>query len=275
MNSLLTKPQTFIKKNLDEKTNKKLNRILLGEIPLNIISLEETLQYIEDIITEDKKYNQIVTLNSLMYNFTFKDIELKECIKNASLVIPDSIGICIACFILSGYKLKRIPGIDLMLYLCEKAEKNKWKIFLLGTKPEVIPETALNLKKFFPNLNIAGFHHGFFDKKEEEEIVKEIENTKPNILFVGLDISRQEKWIYRNLKKLQVNIAMGVGGSFDVISGKLNRAPILFRKAGLEWFYRFLQEPSRIRRIKDLPVFIWRIFLLKLKSLKITHKEYI
>jgi len=275
MNSLLKKPQIFPREIPDKENNKNLNKVFLGEIPVNIISLQEVLQYIEKIIAEDKKSHQIVTLNSLMYNFTFKDGELKECIKNASLVLPDSIGICIACYILSGYKLKRIPGIDLMLYLCRKAEKKNWKIFLLGTKPEIIPKTALNLKKFFPNINIAGFYHGYFEEKEEKEIIKKIEDIKPNIVFVGLDLPRQEKWIYTNLKKLKANIAIGVGGSFDVISGKLHRAPLFFRNAGIEWFYRFLQEPSRIKRIKDLPVFIWRIFLLKLKSLKINPKEYI
>ncbi len=248
-----------------------MEKVLLGEIEVDILSFSEALKYIENSILEDKKGIQIVTLNSLMYNCTFRDNNLKKCIKNASLVFSDSIGISIACFIMSGgktYTLERIPGIDLMLYLCEMAEKKGWKIFLLGTKPEIIPYTVLNLKKYFPNLNIVGFCHGFFTEYEEKKIIEQIKETKPNILFVGLDISRQEKWIYKNIKNLNVNIAMGVGGSFDVISGKLRRAPIIFRKFGLEWLYRVAQEPSRIKRIKDLPVFLWRIFLLKLKSLK-------
>ena len=159
--------------------------------------------------------------------------------------------------------IRRIPGIDLMLKICEIAENKNYKVFLLGAKPEIISLAAANIKKKFPGLNIVGLYHGYFNEEDETKVIEKIQDAHPDILFVGLDIPRQEKWIYRNIKRLSAKVVMGVGGSFDVISGKLRRAPKWIRICGLEWFFRFLQEPWRIKRIINLPVFVYRILLIR------------
>ncbi len=115
----------------------------------------------------------------------------------------------------------------------------------------------------YPQLKIAGHRHGYFSSTEEKEIIREIGDLSPDILFVGLGSPRQEKWIFAHLKELNVNSALGIGGSFDVISNKLKRAPVFLRRMNLEWLYRCYQEPSRIKRIIRLPVFIFRVIKYK------------
>ncbi|MEW6041345.1 MAG: WecB/TagA/CpsF family glycosyltransferase [Elusimicrobiota bacterium] len=252
-----------------------MSRFLIGEIPVDFLSEQEIQTNIAEFFSSNRlKKNQtpahIVTINSLMMNHTYKDSELLNAIKNADLIIPDSIGIITAGFLLgakkSNARLIRMPGIDLMLKICDYAQEVGLSVFLLGAKPDTIPETALKLKKLFPELRIAGFYHGYFDENAEKYVFKEIKKSNPDIIFVGLNVPRQEKWIHKNLSKFSSKIVMGVGGSFDVISGKLKRAPFFMRLAGLEWLFRFLQEPWRIVRIKDLPVFFVRILKLSLRG---------
>ncbi|MBU0951719.1 MAG: WecB/TagA/CpsF family glycosyltransferase [Elusimicrobia bacterium] len=237
--------------------HKTADRIYIGKIPVDLLSWESILSRIDSFI-QNKKPTQIVTFNSLMYNFSCRDQELENSIVNAGLVLPDSIGIAALIYLLSGkqyQKPRRKPGIDLMLKICEMAALHSWKIFLLGSKPEIVKITVEKLKTRFPGINIAGFHDGFFKPQQEVNIFNEIRQSNAAIVFVGLDVPRQEKWIFENLRNINIPIIMGVGGSFDVISGKLKRAPGWMQALGLEWFYRFAQEPWRITRIKDLPVF--------------------
>ena len=247
-----------------------MSRFYIGKIPVDFLSMQAAIEKIRGFLknSSETQPSQIVTVNSIMFNHTYGDAELLTAIEKSPLVVPDSIGIVAAGYILgagrNGTAFSRIPGIDLMMDMCRLAAENKLSVFLLGAKPEVIPETAVALKNRFPGLNISGFSHGYFGEKGEKEVLKEINSKKPDMLFVGLDVPRQEKWIYNNLKNISAKIVMGVGGSFDVISGKLKRAPAFMRAAGLEWLYRVAQEPWRITRIKDLPVFLIRIIKLRL-----------
>jgi N-acetylglucosaminyldiphosphoundecaprenol N-acetyl-beta-D-mannosaminyltransferase len=245
-----------------------MSRFHLGGIPIDFLSPAGAVEKVKEFLSEPEvqKPRQIVTINSLMFNCASRDEELRRVMQEAPLVVPDSIGIVAAGFLMRAADagaLRRIPGIDLMLDVCDFARKNGLSVFLLGAKPEVIPETAMALKKRLPGLTVAGFYHGYFGAGEEEKVIGEINDKKPDILFVGFDIPRQEKWIHSNLTRLNVRVVMGVGGSFDVISGKLKRAPALMRAAGLEWLFRFLQEPWRIVRIKDLPVFLVKIIRIR------------
>ncbi|MBU2567660.1 MAG: WecB/TagA/CpsF family glycosyltransferase, partial [Elusimicrobia bacterium] len=258
----------------------------LGRVPVDLLPFDESLDRIESFIRNGasqhtaqqrnshqvltphhRPAHQIVTLNSLMFNHTFFDKQLLQAITTASLVLPDSVGIVLGSYLCVFNKpdrpLSRLPariaGIDLMLKLCKISQEKGYRIYLLGTKPDILPEAALVLRKMFPNLNIVGFYHGYFDKQQETGIFRDIKQKSPDIVFVGLSVPRQEKWIHSNLNKFHCPVVMGVGGSFDVIAGRLHRAPEFLRRFGLEWFYRFLQEPWRIVRIKDLPVSFCRI----------------
>jgi len=241
---------------------KPMARISLGPLNLDICDtsaiLEKTGEFIRLRIP-----SQIVTLNALMFNTALRDKACLNAISNASLVVPDSTGIAWAVRFLTGFKTERLAGIDLLNELCGLSARAGHGIFLLGAKPGVAATAALNLAKRYPGLKIAGTRDGYFDRSEEEDIVKLIEETSPDILFVGFEIPKQEIWISDNLARLKVPVVMGVGGSFDVVSGGLIRAPLWVRKLHLEWFFRFLQQPWRISRLFDLPAFVFEIFTLK------------
>jgi len=250
-------------------------RVFIKTIPVDILQYREVIDKIENYINQNTPHH-IITLNSLMYYYAINNKLLKEIILKSDLVLPDSIGIVLAIFftILRNYriskkiyeigffdlikKISRITGIDLMLKLCEISQK-KYNIFLLGAKPEIIGQTVLNLKKLFPEIIIKGFYHGYFSKSEEKDIINLINRSNIDILFVGMNVPKQEEWIYNNLKNLNSKVVIGVGGSFDIISKKLKRAPLFLQNIGLEWLYRVIQQPFRIKRIKDLPKFIYYI----------------
>jgi N-acetylglucosaminyldiphosphoundecaprenol N-acetyl-beta-D-mannosaminyltransferase len=153
-----------------------------------------------------------------------------------------------------------IPGIDLMTEMCRLACDEERSIYLLGAQPGVAEKAAANLQAIFPGLKVAGTHDGYFSREHEEQnVIAEIRDRAPSFLFVGMNVPWQEKWISRHLRALDVPIVMGVGGSFDVLSGQLRRAPLWMRRFGVEWVFRTLQQPWRLQRIKDLPVFMWRV----------------
>lgn len=240
-------------------------RQYIGEIPLDVLPQEQVLSAIEEFVDVHTPH-QVITLNSIMYNHSLGDSVLKNALLEAHLLIPDSIGIVLAARYLSGMRLERIPGIELMLEICRLAERKLYRVYFLGAQPEVSGLVCVKIREMFPGLVICGCHHGYFSKNEEENVINGIRACVPDILFVALSVPAQEKWIFANLNRLAVPVVMGVGGSFDVISGKLKRAPLLVRKAGLEWLFRFIQQPWRFSRILDLPRFVFNVLKLRNSS---------
>lgn len=234
-------------------------------LPIDRVTLTQILQIIKNFI-RSKKAHQIITLNSLMVNESFKDGEIGEILHRADLVLADSIGIFWAMRFLGKPLPEVIPGIDLIFELCKMSEREGYRIYLLGAKEEIIERTVLRLKKIFPQLKLVGYRHGYFASDEEKEVTREIKNLSPDILFVGLGSPKQEKWIFAHLRELNISLAIGVGGSFDIISGRLSRAPRWMRILGVEWLYRFLQEPWRIKKIVNLPIFVFRVILSRIST---------
>lgn len=230
--------------------------ILGGKI--NLIHFSDILKTIIFHRTENI-FLQILTVNTLMLLESEKDPILQKIFfsKN-TLSIPESTGIFIYCLIKKQKKIQKTPGIDLMNRLCEHANKNQWSIYLLGAKPGVAEQTQNKLQLRFPNLIISGLNHGYFNNEEELKILNEIQTKKPHLLFVALQMPDQEKWIYKNSNYFKGICAMGIGGSFDVISGNLKRAPLLIQKLGMEWLYRLIQEPWRWKRILKLTLLFFK-----------------
>ena len=226
------------------------------------IRMAEAIERINRFIRE-RTPRQIITANSLMLNAALDNNKLKEIFQRSQLVVPDSVGILLAGKILGQPLQERIPGIDLMYELYALCQKEKYSIYLLGANPGVAAQAAENIRRQFPGLNITGTHHGYFTGREENLLVNEIANQKVDILFVGLNIPYQEIWIDKQLNSLGVPVIIGVGGSFDVISGQIKRAPIVMQKMGLEWLWRTMIEPWRIRRIIQLPVFLLKVYRQK------------
>lgn len=210
-----------------------------------------------------KKYSMIFTPNPEIVMMAQKDLEYQNILADGDLVIPDGIGIILASRIKKLGLEKRLPGIELMesiLKYCNNAQKS---IYLLGSSDENVEKAAKNIKEKYPNIEIEGFHSGYFDDTEELKIVDKINEVKPDILFVAMGAPKQEKWMYKHRKILNVKVAMGVGGAVDVWSGSVKRAPKVFRNIGLEWFYRIVTNPKRIKRSLLLPQFLLKVLLSK------------
>ncbi|AKI98215.1 glycosyl transferase [Kosmotoga pacifica] len=224
------------------------------------LDIEGNARKLIEGIKRGKRYF-VLTINSLIVYEIFQKPEYAKAVKNVNYVVPDGIGVIKMIKLFKKKKLQRVPGIELMIKLCELAESEGLEVFLLGSKEEVVKKTAINLSEKFPLLKIVGTHHGFFTEDENDRIVMEINQTNAKLLFVAMGVPKQEMWISKNFESLDVSLAMGVGGSFDVIAEKIKRAPNWMQKAGLEWLYRIVREPRK--RMKILPrlfKFIFYVF---------------
>ncbi len=199
----------------------------------------------------------LITTNTLMLLEAEHDPSLRQIIEEAALSIPESSGLRWVGRLLRRPFPAILPGIDVMLDLCRTFPQAS--VYLLGSAPGVAQIAAKALRERFLGLTIVGARDGYFSSQEEPRLIHEIRAAAPDFLFVGLGMPAQEKWIARHKAALNVPVVMGVGGSFDVLSGKLARAPQWMRACGVEWLYRFYQEPWRWRRMAKLPVFLWKV----------------
>lgn len=190
------------------------------------------------------------------------DKVLKESYKSKdSIIIPDGIGTIIASKICREEIKEKIAGIEVMDMLLNYCDKNEKAIYLIGAKENVVNKCTKNIKCMHPKLNILGYNNGFFDIESCEGLIADIKKLKPFALFVAMGTPKQEIFIERYKNSLPCSIFMGVGGSFDIIAGVSKRAPKWIINIGLEWGYRAVKEPKRIKRLKLIPKFIflsWR-----------------
>ncbi len=199
------------------------------------------------------------------------DENIKKMINSAALVLPDGIGIVIASKFLSTPVKERICGIDMGEFIIDYANKNSLKLYLLGGKKGVSERAASEIASRYPKLKICGTHHGYFDKhgEENQSILQELQSLQPDIIFVCLGFPEQEKWIKENIPLLpSIKIAAALGGSLDIWSGDIKRAPDFMRKIGLEWMWRILKSPKRIKRIFAIPIFLASVAKQKYQTKK-------
>ncbi|MFH1379769.1 MAG: WecB/TagA/CpsF family glycosyltransferase [bacterium] len=232
-------------------------------IDIETISKKQILEKIKSFSTSPS-FHHIITANSIMIAHASQSDELKEVFKRSSLVIADSIGLIWASRLLNQEKPVLFPGIDLMMECIAYAEDARCPIFLIGAKPEIIEQAVVNIKDSYPNIRIAGYQHGYFTHSQEEALFSTIKQKRPAFVFVGLDTPRQEWWISRHLEKIHAPVVIGIGGSLDVISGKLLRAPSSMRLWRLEWLFRTIQQPWRILRLRYLVLFSYLVLKEKL-----------
>jgi N-acetylglucosaminyldiphosphoundecaprenol N-acetyl-beta-D-mannosaminyltransferase len=179
--------------------------------------------------------------------------------QQADLIVPDGAGLVWAAKKLKHPVQERVAGIDLMMQLLALAEQNQWPVYFLGASSEVIDAAINQLMKRFPALSIAGYRDGYFSAEEDQQVIEDIRQANPKLLFVGRAASQQEPWIQKFKYDLNVPVMMGVGGSYDVLSGRLKRAPKIWQSMKLEWLYRLMQEPWRFRRMLAIPKFMWLV----------------
>lgn len=205
---------------------------------------------------KNKKSTFIVTANPEIVMTARDDEDYKSIINNvADYVTADGIGIVKGARMLKKNIPERVTGYDLFIWFLKEADQNKLRIYLIGAKPEVIHAVQSKVKREYPGIKLVGAEDGY-SKDSLENVANRIEKTAPDMVFAALGFPKQEKMLSILRRRNLPAILMGVGGSFDVFSGKAKRAPEVFQKAHLEWFYRLLKEPSRIGRMMVLPKFV-------------------
>lgn len=233
----------------------------LFDMTINNDSMEEA---VERVLCPRKqtstKTASFVNVNTV--NLAKKHTELTDAVNDCDLVFADGSGIRLAAK-RKGVELRdNVNGTDLLPVLCEKAALANKKIFLLGAAPGVAEQTANNLEATFANLEIAGTHHGYFDKQNCDRVIELIRHSGADILLVAFGSPIQELWLQENRDRLSVDVALAVGGLFDFYSGRIPRAPQWMRSQGIEWVWRLMQEPKKKfhRYVIGNPAFLWRCF---------------
>ncbi|MBK5240535.1 WecB/TagA/CpsF family glycosyltransferase [Clostridium sp.] len=208
--------------------------------------------------------NPEVLLNGLQNNVLLDNLTSKN-----SIIIPDGISTVICSKIVGKPVQEKIAGVELMERIVKKCEKENQGIYLLGATKETVDMCNINLRTKYRKLDILGSHDGYFEIDNCEEILKEIENVNPKVLFVAMGCPRQEIFIAKYMDRLPCSVFMGVGGSFDIIAGNLKRAPKWMINIGMEWLYRVAKEPFRIKRLSSIPKFI--LMVIKDKYFSSSH----
>lgn len=230
---------------------------ILG-VNINKLDMETAVKEAEGFLCDDG-FHCIFTPNSEIVMSAYKDPEFCKLINKADMRTADGIGLVHAAKILGNPLKERVAGFDLVMRLLEDLPKMGKSAYFFGSAPGVADEAKAKLEKLFPGINICGTANGYFDEKREMEIIAEINEKKPDLLLVCLGSPKQEKWIESHREELSCHLAMGVGGTLDVIAGRVQRAPKIFIKLGLEWLYRLLKQPSRIGRMMALPKFLFTV----------------
>ena len=240
-------------------------RINILGVGFDNVTMDEALARGEELLCSEGAH-YVVTPNPEIVETCRADAAANAAVNGADLVLPDGIGIVYGAKILHQPLRGRVPGIEFGTGMIERCAKLGKSVYLLGAKPGVAEQAAENLKNRFPGLVIAGTNDGYF--QDDDPVVEKINAAQPDLLLVCLGAPKQELWMQRNAPRLRVGLMAGLGGSLDVFAGNVKRAPKLFQKLGLEWFYRLIKEPKRIGRMMKLPKFLFAAIGCKLRGKK-------
>lgn len=212
---------------------------------VNALSLDETIAEVEKII-EARVPTQHVVINASKVNLMESDSALRGIVNACPLINADGASIVWAAKQLGVPLTERVTGIDLFLNLIALAPEKGWKVYLFGAKQEVVTKVKAIFEEAFPGIQIVGYRNGYFSEADEPEIVADMAASGADMMFVAFSSPKKEYWVHKYLNQLGIPFVMGVGGSFDVVAGVTDRAPKWMQDRGLEWFYRFVQEPGRL-----------------------------
>ena len=240
-------------------------RINILNCPIDNISMDETVNKIDTSI-QSKSHLHHVVVNAAKLVYMHKDKELYESVVNSDIINADGQAVVWASKFLKQPLPERVAGIDLMQNLIKLAYEKNYKVFFFGAKEEVVSEVVSQYAKIYSSEIIAGYRNGYFKREEEKSIAKTIANSGADILFVAINSPKKEIFLNTYKDIIDTSFIMGVGGSFDVIAGKVTRAPLWMQQYGLEWLYRLIQEPRRMwkRYFYTNTMFIWLVLKEKL-----------
>jgi N-acetylglucosaminyldiphosphoundecaprenol N-acetyl-beta-D-mannosaminyltransferase len=224
-------------------------------MPIDVLTMNECMERIGEFV-ETNRPHLVVTADSSGIVQAQTDPALAELYETADLVTPDSSGVVWAMRRAGSPVPARVSGVDIVDNVCRVSSETGWRIYFLGAAPGIAELAAERMRLRHPGCNIVGARHGYFPQESDDVVAAEVAETKPDILFVAMGIPRQEKFIRATQDKIGAKVAMGVGGSFDVFSGKVRRAPVILQKIKMEWLWRLAQNPKKIGKVMLLPQFV-------------------
>ena len=231
-----------------------LNSVTLLGMRVDRVTMDGALALVERFV-EEKTPHHIVTADASMVVTASEDAEFAKIVAASDLVTPDGAGILWATKRLGQPVSAKVSGVDLSAKCCELSREKNWRIFFFGAAPGVAQAAKDKMTERFPGAQIVGCRDGFFTAEQEATVVEEIKAARPDILLVALGIPKQEKFIFRNKTALNVPVSIGVGGTLDVFSGTVKRAPVWMQNVGLEWLYRVASNPKKWTKVALLPRF--------------------
>lgn len=232
------------------------------QVPVHRLTMNDVI-YILKARMKEGVPTWVVTANAELVVRADEDPGLIACLRQADITLADGAGIVWAARIFGVPVPQRIPGIELAERLLEVATREGWRVYFLGAQPGVAEVAISRWRQRLPDLQVIGWHHGYFSLTEEPAVVERIRRFRPDILLVGMGAPRQEIWLAEHFSRLNVGLAMGIGGSFDVWAGRVKRAPHWLGELGLEWLYRLVHQPWRSARMLALPRFVYKVLRAK------------
>ena len=246
----------FLSRILSEPRETGEERVDMLGVPIARIDMAGALARVEQFV-EERGPHMIVTSDTPGLVRAHDDREFQDAVRSADMVTADGRGVVWMARVLGLPVRDRVSGVDLVERICDQAARRGHSVYLIGAQPGVAEEAAKVLRTRYPGLEVAGTQHGYFTPEDEPEVVRAVAAARPDILLVAFGQPRQEVWIRRHQPEIQAPVAIGVGGTFDVLTGRVKRAPLWMQRAGLEWLYRVLREPKRLPRMVALPKLVW------------------
>jgi len=243
---------------LQEERASPLREARILGVRVHRVGMDAALERIEGLIRRAEP-SLVITADANAVLIALEDAEFRALMETAALVTPDGFGLLWAGKRLGQPFPERVSGVDLVEQLTRLSHEKGYRLYLLGAAPGVAERAAQNLLVRYPNAQIVGAQHGYFTPADEPAIVAHIAAARPDVLLIGMGMPRQEKWAWRHRDQLGAPVLMGVGGSFDVYGGVVKRAPQWLQRIGCEWLWRLIQDPRKIKKVRNLPRFAYRV----------------
>jgi len=221
-------------------------RRLFG-VPIQALTMDQVLEIADSAVRARSTLNIGVVNAAKIVNMR-RDEELDRAVRESDVILADGMSVVWASRLLRRRLPERVPGIDLMFRLLEHGRDRGYRVYCLGATQEVLDTVVARIRDEYPGVVLAGSHHGYFGPDEEQRVADDIHAARPDILFVAITSPKKERFLARWKERIDVPVRHGVGGSFDVLAGKVRRAPRMWQKLGLEWLFRVIQEPRRMWR---------------------------
>jgi len=221
-------------------------RVALLECPLDVVDFEEAASWSLAAAATKGSPAQLVTVNAQSLLMMHDDPAMGSAIRDAAMVVADGASMALGARILGLPWKGRVTGVDLMARLLRDGARRALKVYYLGATDTVLAKLLDVTRERFPGIVVAGYRNGYFDREKDAEVIEAIRASGADILFVGMPTPFKEIWLHRNLSRFGVGLAIGVGGTFDVLAGLVPRAPLWMQRAGLEWSWRLMMEPRKL-----------------------------